>query len=82
MKDDEARFLVDVFRNAGKLSPRDIIGSSEFYIHLKRAGYLLDKWTGKGWYDYGVSLDLGWLTPSGHQKAEEIYRRDTDGEVS
>lgn len=28
----------------------------------KRVEYLCDKWGRKGWYDSGVSEDLGWLT--------------------
>ena len=31
----------------------------------KQAHRTLEKWTGKDWYDYGVCLDLGWLTPKG-----------------
>lgn len=40
-------------------SPRDIINLCS--INYKRAWYILDKWTGKGYYNYGVTLDLGWL---------------------
>jgi hypothetical protein len=25
----------------------------------------LDKWRRNGWYEYGVTLDLGWLTAAG-----------------
>ena len=28
----------------------------------KQAWATLEKWTRKGLYDYGVALDLGWLT--------------------
>jgi hypothetical protein len=28
----------------------------------KQAARTLEKWCRKGWYDYGVALDLGWLT--------------------
>ena len=44
---------------------RDVINKKDFSIHYKRAWYLLEKWSRKGWYDYGVSLDLGWITPEG-----------------
>lgn len=40
-------------------SVRDIINIT--HIPKKRACYILQKWVDKGWYDYGVSLDLGWL---------------------
>ena len=28
----------------------------------KQAYATLKKWTNKGYYDYGVSIDLGWIT--------------------
>ncbi len=39
--------------------------SASHGIPEKRCLFLLGKWSGKGWYDYGVCLDLGWLTPAG-----------------
>lgn len=41
-------------------------------INGKRALFLLEKWTRQGYYDYGVSLDLGWLTPLGLEKAAAV----------
>lgn len=32
-------------------------------ISGKRADYLLSKWTGRGWWGYGVSLRGGWFEP-------------------
>jgi hypothetical protein len=29
----------------------------------KQAWATLTKWSAKGWYDYGVNLDLGWIWP-------------------
>lgn len=52
--------------------PRDIINEPGFPINYKRAWFLLGKWTRKGWYDYGVTLDLGWMTEKGMAKAREI----------
>lgn len=31
----------------------------------KEALRTLEKWSRKGWYDYGSSLDLGWFTGDG-----------------
>src|SRR4051812_14836404 len=42
--------------------PRDIINMPGFPIPYKRAWYYLDKWSGRGWYNYGTTADLGWLT--------------------
>lgn len=88
MKPDEQRFLIDLYRASlevepkhafgvycgmqPKLRPRDIINGDNFYMHYKRAWYLLEKWTNKGWYSYGVTLDLGWLEPKGIEKAKEL----------
>ncbi|MGG4434508.1 hypothetical protein AAXE64_08100 [Priestia megaterium] len=43
-----------------KKSPRELINILP--IHHKRAWYLLEKWSDQGRYDYGVNLELGWLT--------------------
>lgn len=43
------------------VTPRDIIIICKEFIHPKRAEYLLNKWSDKGFYDYGVALDLGWF---------------------
>lgn len=45
-------------------SPRDAIAAmlaAEAIAHPKQAWRTLEKWAGKGLYDYGVALDLGWL---------------------
>lgn len=66
MKDDERQFLRDAIaaRATGECV-RDFINSDRCVIHHKRAWYLLEKWVRKSWYDYGVSLDLGWFTEEG-----------------
>jgi hypothetical protein len=71
MKEDEKQFLLLTYQNK-KISPRDIINGDLCDINHKRCWYLLAKWANKGWYDYGVTLDLGLLTDKGIVKAEEI----------
>ena len=82
MKEDERKFLIDVFcRCQNGVTPRDIINEEGFPIHYKRAWYLLDKWADKGWYDYGVTSDLGWLTDKGKEKASELaHNKRHEGE--
>jgi len=67
VRDDEARLRLAVLANGGSAmhdtDPRwawDRIG-----MHPKRATAMLDKWVGKGWWEYGVSLRTGWLTDAG-----------------
>ena len=43
--------------------PRDV--GAELGIHPKRVAYLCGKWSDRGWYDWGTSVDLGWLTDVG-----------------
>jgi hypothetical protein len=49
-----------------------LINESGFSIPYKRAWYLLEKWSDRGLYDYGVTSDLGWLTDKGKQLAIEL----------
>lgn len=73
MKEDEKRFLKDVYLKCHDgIRPRDLINKDGFYIVTKRAWYLLEKWSGKGLYNYGVALDLGWLEQSGKDLAQLI----------
>ena len=64
-KDEKIFFLLCVkWANPGnKLLPRVIIDI--LYdcglMHYKRGLYLLRKWAGLGFYEYGVSIDLGWF---------------------
>lgn len=71
MKEDEKKFfkliytycsykVVD-YKLVNKLTPRDIINIINPWMHHKRCWYLLRKWSDTGFYDYGVTLDLGWI---------------------
>lgn len=73
MKDDEKQFLIEVYDGLkNNLYPRDVINNSN--LNYKRAWYLLNKWANRNWYDYGVTLDLGWLTDKGKEIATEINK--------
>ena len=75
MKDDERYFLKQIQNEIGRNgttetngiyhSVRTIINKKDFPIHKKRAYYLLQKWSDKDWYDYGVCLDLDWMEEKG-----------------
>ena len=76
MKQDEIDFLIQVFQRCrrdspDRTTPRKIIESDAFTMPHKRAWYLLDKWSDRNLYDYGVTIDLGWLTEQGEQLAAQ-----------
>lgn len=72
MKPDEREFLRAVYQKPEGVFVRDLIGSID--MPNKRCWYLLDKWVSKGWYEYGVALDLGWLTDKGKAAAAKMIK--------
>ena len=82
-------FLKRIYNEVGKPNPfyslspdykvtvRDIINSPQMPFHHKRAWFLLEKWSDNGWYEYGVTLDLGWLTDEGVKHVEDIILKET-----
>lgn len=62
IKKDEMWFFVVCwfFQNNG-ISVRKVIAMMGKIIPYKRCLYLLEKWDRLGFYDYGVTLDLGWF---------------------
>ena len=71
MKADEREFMFKVADNQ-HLTPRAI--AAMLNMNPKRSWYLCQKWTDKGWYDYGVSVDTGWLTPQGVEMATGVEK--------
>lgn len=69
MKPDERALLALLANRTHGICVRDVVIGSD--VPLKRAHYLLMKWAKKGWYQYGISLDLGWLTAEGLRAAAE-----------
>ncbi len=81
MKDDEKKLFIGICEhcpnhgvtNGGwdeRTLVRDYLDTIE--IPIKRCWYLLEKWVDKGWYDFGVTLDLGWITPEGQEECRRI----------
>lgn len=60
VKADEILLAVGVLSG---LSVRRVVSLTT--IPPKRAWYYCDKWSDKGWYEWGVVCDLGWLTQKG-----------------
>lgn len=67
MKDDEKMFFkICVTYRHRVISPvriREIINIlyDAGVMHYKRCWYLLRKWGNQGFYEYGVTEDLGWF---------------------
>ena len=67
MKEDEKKFFKLIYTYCSyptlgnTATPRDIINIINPWMNHKRCWYLLRKWSDNGFYDYGVTLDLGWI---------------------
>ena len=67
MKDDEKLFFVLCVRyskhSVARVRIREIIEILHAcnFIHYKRCIYLLEKWSRMGFYEWGVTMDLGWF---------------------
>lgn len=79
MKEDEQRLLIDIYNRCHNgytkqegISVKELVQEEGFYMHHKRTWSLLEKWSRKGWYEYGVSVRVGWLTPEGIERAKEL----------
>lgn len=70
MKDDERNLLFAIHQAGPGGCVRDI--ANGLSMPYKRALYCLGKWAKRGWYDCGVSLDLGWLTEEGKDHAQAL----------
>lgn len=72
MKPDEIMFfrlcvlvLGDNRASVNDICVRDLINAVHGVMAYKRCLYLLRKWSDKfGFYDWGVSLDMGWFSLS------------------
>lgn len=63
MKPDEIALYKVICNRRFHETIRDAIDTID--IPPKRVRYILNKWADKNWYDYGIDLDLGWMTPEG-----------------
>ena len=86
LKDDEIRFFIACYTygrtsfnrpiirrySNDYLLPRDIVHILTGYVPHKRCWYYLKKWSELGFYDYGVTLDLGWFYT---EKLPERYKK-------
>lgn len=71
MKEDEKAFFKTCLKyitindvpkhDKREVTPRTIIQMLSEFINYKRCWYLLEKWGNKGFYNYGVTMDLGWF---------------------
>ena len=76
MKDTEKEFLIALYQAPPGVMPRVICNQVGQY---KQNWYYLDKWTRKGWYNYGVCADMGWLEEKGKAVARELLEEKSRG---
>lgn len=69
MKQDERDFLLAVYQKPNE-KPRTI--GEALGLDQNRIAYLCGKWADKGWYEFGVAVDMGWLTREGREAAEGL----------
>ena len=70
MKPDERAFLLWSF---GYWLKERLVDSREYSaIPLKRKIYLIDKWTDKGWVNWGTSENFFWFEQKGIEKISEV----------
>lgn len=71
MKEDERKFFITCLnciniqrtKRVSTFFPRDLIKILSEFINYQRCWYFLEKWTNKGFYEYGTTMDLGWFEP-------------------
>jgi len=56
---------LDVDRGVALVRPVVLGMNARYGVCEKRCLFLLDKWVGRGWYEYGTVIDGGWLTAEG-----------------
>jgi len=71
MKEDE-KALLKALSNSPEQYPRLRDIGQLLEIHPKRIYAIVCKWSRKGYYEWGVAHDLGWLTEKGKNWAVEI----------
>lgn len=84
IKDDESLFLAIMQMSVGpaptRKTPRELINELDFPLSYKRAWYLLEKWCDRGLYEFGVTLDLGWMTEAGMTLDPQSYNGELSNE--
>ena len=72
IKIDEAMLARIVLISAGRF-PQSL--DLDEHFEPKRWQYVLSKWEKRDWWEYGVSLRYGWLTPLGKEKLTELVEK-------
>lgn len=64
-KPDEIAMMKEALNNTNAVPFERCFRNVPEGMNIKRFLFILYKWVGRGWFDYGVSLRTGWLTPEG-----------------
>ena len=84
IKIQEVEFAYAVLNKLESESVRDIINQLQPEIPRKRMWWYLTKWNSKGYYNYGVNLELGWLEEKGIRTFRswiECFNNATDSQL-
>ena len=80
MKDHERIFFALCYNLRSSFRPRDVVNLLADTIPHKRCWYYLEKWSDLGFYNYGVTLDLGWFEPENlPPRYAEIIKEENNG---
>jgi len=76
MKADEIKLMAALRAYKSKFkyggAPFADVVCAEQGIPFQRGMAILEKWTAKGWWIYGVSLRAGWLSDSAPQEGANV----------
>lgn len=69
IKQDEAELLRFLKERSADLPDGGLVEgkAAELGMHPNRLHYILEKWTGNGTWNYGVSARCGWFEPEGER---------------
>ena len=76
IKEDELQlmryFLKAIKLKVGVIDTTGILKAKGITINKKRLVYILNKWTDKGYIDYGTSINYVWPTPQGEEYFKKV----------
>lgn len=79
MKEDERKLASGILHCKTVMAARGV--AHELGIHTKRLNYILNKWSTKGWWEYGTAPVSGWITETGRKVLSELTKESGTSRV-